>query len=306
MHIYLPIAQVSVNIFFLLGLGAAVGVISGLFGVGGGFLMTPLLIFAGIAPDVAVSTQAPQLVASSFSGFLAHLKRQAVDIRMGTVLLAGGIVGSEIGVAIFSWLRSLGQVEFAVTLLYVVFLGVVGVLMAIESVAALRSAQNGAATTAWRPRRRWMHQLPLKMRFKASQLYISVIPPITIGMTIGILGAIMGVGGGFIMLPAMIYILGMRSKVVVGTSLYQIMIVMAYTTWRHSVENQTVDAALAVVLLLGGVIGAQIGASLGARLRGEQLRFLLAALVLSVGLVLALDLMIEPSELFSIDARGAF
>ncbi len=304
MQIYLPIAEVSVNAIFIFGLGASVGVISGLFGVGGGFLMTPLLIFAGIPPAVAVSTQAPQLVASSFSGVLAHWKRRAVDEKMAGILLVGGLVGSEIGVAIFSWLRTLGQVEFAVSMLYVVFLGVVGGLMAVESVAAIRAARRtaagGASPPRRRSRRRWVHRLPLKMRFRSSQLYISAIPPILIGFFIGILGAIMGVGGGFIMLPAMIYILGMPTKVVVGTSLLQIMGVMAYTTWRHAVENQTVDAALALILLLGGVIGAQIGAGLGARLRGEQLRLLLAALVLFVGLVLALDLTIEPSELYSI------
>ena len=303
MQIYLPIAQVSVNIFFLLALGGGVGVISGLFGVGGGFLMTPLLIFAGVAPDVAVSTQAPQLVASSFSGVLAHWKRRAVDVKMGLVLMAGGLVGSEVGVLVFRWLRSLGQVEFAVTLLYVVFLGVIGTLMAVESVQALRNSQNGAVRKKGQ-RRRWIHKLPFKMRFRSSQLYISALPPLAIGAAIGVLGAIMGVGGGFILLPAMIYILGMPTKVVVGTSLFQIMVVMAYTTLRHAVENQTVDAALALVLLLGGVIGAQLGAALGARLQGELLRFLLAALVLVVGLVLALDLMIEPSELFSIDPIG--
>lgn len=304
MQIYLPIAEVSVDVFFLLALGASVGVISGLFGVGGGFLMTPLLIFAGIPSAVAVSTQAPQLVASSFSGVLAHWKRRAVDVKMALILLGGGLVGSEIGVAIFAWLRTLGQVEFAVTMLYVVFLGIVGVLMAVESVAALRSARKSAQgeppAKPRSPRRRLIHRLPFKTRFRASQLYMSVIPPILMGLFIGVLGAIMGVGGGFIMLPAMIYILGMPTKVVVGTSLLQIMGVMAYTTWRHSVENQTVDAVLALLLLLGGVVGAQIGAVIGERLRGEQLRFLLAALVLSVGFVLALSLVIEPSELYSI------
>ena len=306
MQIYLPIAQVSVNVFFLLGLGAGVGVISGLFGVGGGFLMTPLLIFAGVAPDVAVSTQAPQLVASSFSGVLAHWKRRAVDVKMGLVLMAGGLAGSEVGVAVFRWLRSLGQVEFAVTLLYVLFLGIVGALMAAESISTLRKQKAGNAPVR-RPgaRRRWIHKLPLKSRFRTSQMYISVLPPLAIGAFIGVLGAIMGVGGGFILLPAMIYILGMPTKVVVGTSLFQIMIVMAYTTLRHAVENQTVDAALALVLLLGGVVGAQIGAALGARLKAEELRFLLAALVLSVCLVLAFTLVVEPSELFSISPIGA-
>lgn len=300
MQIYLPIAEMSVNALLLLGLGGMVGVISGLFGVGGGFLLTPLLILMGIPPAVAVSTQAPQIVASSFSGVLAHWKRRAVDVKMGLVLLGAGLVGSWIGVQIFSLLRELGQVEFFVTVCYVVFLGLVGGLMAYESVGALRRRRNGAPPRPMgHPRRRWIHKLPWKLRFKQSKLYISVIPPVLIGFSIGVLGAIMGVGGGFIMLPALIYLLGMPTNVVVGTSLFQIVFVMMFTTILHAVENRTVDAILALLLLLGGVLGAQIGAGLGARLRGEQLRLLLAALVLLVGLVLAVNLVAEPSELFS-------
>ncbi|MEM1419891.1 MAG: sulfite exporter TauE/SafE family protein [Pseudomonadota bacterium] len=301
MTIYLPIAELSVNALLIIGLGGMVGVISGLFGVGGGFLLTPLLILIGIPPAVAVSTQAPQIVASSFSGVLAHWKRRAVDVKMGFVLLGAGIVGSFIGVEIFSYLRELGQVEFFVTLCYVVFLGLVGGLMAFESVSALKRRRNGGLVTSnAAKRRRWIHKLPWKVRFKQSKLYISVIPPILIGFSIGILGAIMGVGGGFIMLPALIYLLGMPTNVVVGTSLFQIVFVMMFTTILHAVENRTVDAVLALLLLLGGVVGAQFGAVLGARLRGEQLRLLLAALVLTVCLVLAFDLIATPSELYSI------
>ncbi|MEL6278834.1 MAG: sulfite exporter TauE/SafE family protein [Pseudomonadota bacterium] len=301
MTIYLPIAELSVNALLIIGLGGMVGVISGLFGVGGGFLLTPLLILIGIPPAVAVSTQAPQIVASSFSGVLAHWKRRAVDVKMGFVLLGAGIVGSFIGVEIFSYLRELGQVEFFVTLCYVVFLGLVGGLMAFESVSALKRRRNGGlVTSSAAKRRRWIHKLPWKVRFKQSKLYISVIPPILIGFSIGILGAIMGVGGGFIMLPALIYLLGMPTNVVVGTSLFQIVFVMMFTTILHAVENRTVDAVLALLLLLGGVVGAQFGAVLGARLRGEQLRLLLAALVLTVCLVLAFDLIATPSELYSI------
>lgn len=305
MQIYLPIAEMSVNALLILGLGGMIGVISGLFGVGGGFLLTPLLIFVGIPPAVAVSTQAPQIVASSFSGVLAHWKRRTVDVKMGLILTAGGLVGSAFGVQIFSWLRTLGQVEFAVTVLYVVFLGIVGVLMAVESLITMRRARERArgglvTPTRGRRRRRWVHRLPFKVRFKQSQLYISVIPPLLIGASIGLLGAIMGVGGGFIMLPALIYMLSMPTNVVVGTSLLQITIVMAFTTLLHAVENQTVDAILALLLLLGGVIGAQIGAALGSSLRGEQLRFALAAMVLLVCLKLILDLTVEPGELYSV------
>ena len=304
MQVYLPIAEISVNALLLLSLGAGVGVISGLFGVGGGFLMTPMLIFVGVPPAVAVSTQAPQIVASSLSGVLAHWKRRAVDVKMGLVLLAGGLAGSALGVQIFSWLRELGQVEFAVTLLYVVFLGVVGVLMAVESVTTLRRNQNGTPPPPSKPRRRLIHRLPFKMSFKQSKLYISVIPVLLIGFTIGVLGAVMGVGGGFIMLPAMIYLLGVPTNVVVGTSLFQILFVMAFTALLHSVQNQTVDAVLALLLLIGGAIGAQVGAALGANLRGEQLRLLLAAVVLAVCLKLAIDLTATPSELFSISSVG--
>jgi len=306
MQIYLPIAEVSVNAFLLLGLGGIVGVLSGMFGVGGGFLMTPLLFFIGIPPAVAVATEANQIVASSFSGVLAHLRRKTVDLKMGVVLLVGGLVGSAAGVQIFSYLRSLGQVELLVTLCYVVFLGVVGGLMFIESLGALRRARAPAGTGRLPPRKHhsWVHGLPFKMRFRTSQLYISAIPVLLIGAAVGVLAAIMGVGGGFIMVPAMIYILGMPTKVVVGTSLFQIIFVTGFTTLMHATQNYTVDAVLALLLLLGGVIGAQIGARLGVRLKAEQLRILLALMVLAVCGKLAFDLVVQPAELYSIGEAG--
>lgn len=303
MQIYLPIAEVSVNAFVLLGLGGMVGILSGMFGVGGGFLMTPLLFFIGIPPAVAVATEANQIVASSFSGVLAHFRRRTVDLKMGTVLLVGGLVGAALGVAIFNFLRSQGQVDLLIRLSYVVFLGIIGGLMFIESLNALRKFAKGGTAPA-RRKHNWIHNLPFKMKFRTSGLYISVIPPALVGVFVGILSAIMGVGGGFIMVPAMIYLLGMPTKVVVGTSLFQIIFVTAFTTLLHATTNFTVDMVLAVLLLVGGVVGAQVGTRLGARLKAEQLRILLAGLVLLVCGKLALDLLIEPSDLYSIATGG--
>ncbi|MCH2163224.1 MAG: sulfite exporter TauE/SafE family protein [Marinovum sp.] len=303
MQIYLPIAEVSVNAFLLLGLGGLVGVLSGMFGVGGGFLMTPLLFFIGIPPAVAVATEANQIVASSFSGVLAHLRRKSVDLRMGTVLLIGGLIGAALGVVVFNYLKSLGQVDLLVRLCYVVFLGVVGGLMFLESLRAIRKSKAGVAAPK-RKQRGWVDALPFKMRFRTSGLYISVIPPVTIGICVGILAAIMGVGGGFIMVPAMIYILHMPTKVVVGTSLFQIIFVTGFTTLLHATTNFTVDIVLAVLLLIGGVIGAQIGTRIGARMKAEQLRILLALMVLAVCAKLGLDLLLMPSELYEIGAAG--
>lgn len=303
MQIYLPIAEVSVNAFLLLGLGGLVGVLSGMFGVGGGFLMTPLLFFIGIPPAVAVATEANQIVASSFSGVLAHFKRRTVDLRMGTVLLIGGLTGAGLGVVIFNYLKSLGQVDLLVKLCYVIFLGIIGSLMFVESLNAIRKSRKQTGPIK-RKKHTWVHGLPFKMRFRVSGLYISVIPPLIVGVFVGILSAIMGVGGGFIMVPAMIYLLGMPTKVVVGTSLFQIIFVTAFTTLLHATTNYTVDMALAVLLLVGGVIGAQFGAVIGAKLKAEQLRILLALMVIAVCLKLALDLLIMPSELYSIGAAG--
>jgi uncharacterized protein len=299
MQLYLPIAEMSVNVFVLLGLGGVVGLLSGMFGVGGGFLITPLLFFLGVPPAVAVATGANQVVASSVSGVLAQLRRKAVDIPMGCVLLVGGMIGSGAGIWVFSLLTALGQVDLFVQLSYVLFLGGIGAMMLRESVASLRRARSGA------PVRRshvhtWVHRLPFKVKFRASGLYISVLPPMLVGALVGFLAAIMGVGGGFIMVPAMIYLLGMPTKVVVGTSLFQIIFVTAFTTIMHAVTSQTVDLVLAMFLIFGGVIGAQIGARIGVMLRAEQLRILLALLVLAVALRIALDLLLTPSELYSL------
>lgn len=302
MQIYLPIAEISVNAFLLLGMGGLVGVLSGMFGVGGGFLMTPLLFFIGIPPAVAVATEANQIVASSFSGVLAHLRRKTVDFRMGTVLLIGGLIGAALGVSVFNYLKNLGQVDLLVKLCYVVFLGVIGSLMFIESLNAIRKTRSGSAPK--RKKHNWIHGLPFKMRFRTSGLYISVIPPMIVGVLVGVLAAIMGVGGGFIMVPAMIYLLGMPTKVVIGTSLFQIIFVTGFTTLLHATTNYTVDMVLAVLLLIGGVVGAQFGAMIGAKLKAEQLRILLALIVLAVCGKLALDLLIQPSELFSIGTAG--
>ena len=300
MQIYLPIAEVSVNAFLLLGLGGIVGILSGMFGVGGGFLMTPLLFFIGIPPAVAVATEANQIVASSFSGVLAHLKRKTVDLKMGSILLIGGLLGAGIGIIIFNYLKSLGQVDLLVKLCYVAFLGIIGSLMFIESLRAILKTQGGSIPKKVRRQRSFAQQLPFKIRFRTSGLYISVIPPVLVGLLVGILSAIMGVGGGFIMVPAMIYVLGMPTKVVVGTSLFQIIFVTGFTTVLHATTNYTVDIALAVLLLLGGVIGAQLGSQFGTRLRAEQLRILLALMVIAVCIKIALDLLIMPSELYSI------
>ncbi len=301
MQIYLPIAEVSVNAFLLLGLGGLVGVLSGMFGVGGGFLMTPLLFFIGIPPAVAVATGANQIVASSFSAVLAHFRRRSVDLRMGTVLLIGGLIGAGFGVMLFNYLKAMGQVDLLVTLFYVVFLGIIGGLMFFESLRAIRRTRRGGKASP-RKKHTWIQKLPFKMRFRTSGLYISVIPPVLVGMAVGVLAAIMGVGGGFIMVPAMIYLLGMPTKVVVGTSLFQIIFVAAFTTMLHAVSSQIVDVVLALFLMFGGVVGAQFGTQIGARMKAEQLRILLAILVLAVCFKLALDLLLQPSEVFSISA----
>ena len=300
MQIYLPIAEVSVNAFVLLGLGGIVGILSGMFGVGGGFLMTPLLFLIGIPPAVAVATEANQIVASSFSGALAHLKRKTVDLKMGSTLLIGGLLGAGIGIIIFNYLKSLGQVDLLVKLCYVAFLGIIGSLMFIESLRAILKAQGESIPKKVRRPRGFAQQLPFKTRFRTSGLYISIIPPILVGLLVGIPSAIMGVGGGFIMVPAMIYILGMPTKVVVGTSLFQIIFVTGFTTLLHATTNHTVDIVLAVLLLLGGVIGAQLGSQFGTHLRAEQLRILLALMVIAVCIKIVFDLLVMPSELYSI------
>jgi len=306
MDVYLPVAEVSLDIFVLLGIGAAVGFLSGVFGVGGGFLLTPLLIFIGVPPTVAVASSANQLVGASVSGVLAHWRRGHVDFKMGFTLLMGGLAGSVLGVWLFTLFARLGQIELVISLCYVVLLGVLGTMMGIESARAiLRRRQPGAARRKLH-RHTWMHGLPLKTRFRKSQLYISALLPIGLGFVVGMLSAVMGIGGGFLMVPAMIYTLGMPTSMVPGTSLLQIIFVAANVTMLQAYTSHTVDAVLALLLLVGGVIGAQFGTRFGTRLRGEQLRFLLAVLVLAVAAKLARDLTLHPADLFVIptDTRG--
>jgi len=281
----------------ILGIGGGIGVLSGIFGVGGGFLMTPLLMFVGVPPGVAVATGANQIVAASISGVLAHWRRGNVDVKMGVVLLIGGLVGSTLGVSLFSLLKQIGQVDFVVQICYVVFLGIIGGLMLIEAVQSMIS--TGVTKPKKKRERNWTHALPFKMHFRRSRLYISVLMPLGVGIFVGILSAIMGVGGGFVMVPAMIYLLRMPTVVVVGTSLFQIIFVTANVTILQSVQNQTVDIVLALVLIFGGVIGAQFGARLGAVLKGEQLRGLLALMVLAVSLKIMFDLAATPTDIYS-------
>ena len=305
MNFYLPIAEMSVNIFVFLGMGGAVGFLSGMFGVGGGFLMTPLLVFSGIPSAVAVGTEAAQIVASSVSGAIAQWRRNNVDIKLGTVLLLGGIIGSFFGVELVKILRQAGQFDFVLSISYVTFLGIIGVLMMIESVKTMRMTRHGKPTSVRRPGQHyWVHKMPLKMRFHRSKLYISAIPPFVIGIFVGLLAAVMGVGGGFIMVPAMIYLLRVPTNVVVGTSLFQIVFVTAATTILHATENKTVDVVLAMLLMIGGVIGAQFGVVAGEKLKGEQLRFLLAALVLLVCIRMVWGLVAMPADLYSISGVG--
>ncbi len=305
MVIYLPIAEISINLFLLLGLGGVVGFLSGVFGVGGGFLMTPFLIFLGVPPAVAVGTQSSQILASSLSGMMAHMRRGNVDMRMGSVLVAGGLVGAMIGVWLFGLLRRLGQIDLSISLSYVLFLGTIGMLMLVESVRAwLQVRRRGGTGFTRRHRHLWLHGLPLKIRFHRSRLYISALMPLGIGVVAGILVAIMGIGGGFLMVPAMIYLIGMPAQVVVGTSLFQITFVTAVTTLLQAASNQTVDVILALSLIVGGVIGAQLGSSAGARLRGDQMRILLAALALLVCAKLGYDLIVKPEDLYSLGAVG--
>ena len=300
MHIYLPIAEMSVNIFLILGMGGAVGFLSGLFGVGGGVLMTPLLIFIGVPPPVAVGTEANQIVASSVSGVLAHWRRANVDFKMGFVLLLGGFVGSSLGVILFKYLQNLGQLDLVIKLSYVIFLGIIGFLMLWESSRTIIRSRSAAARRGKLHQHNWFHGLPFKMRFRKSKLYISAILPFLIGATVGVLSAIMGVGGGFIMVPAMIYLLGMPTSLAIGTSLFQIIFVTANVTFLQALTVQTVDILLAVLLLTGAVIGAQFGSKYSVRMKGEQLRALLALLVLGVCVKMIFDLTVMPADLYSI------
>ena len=299
MDIYLPIAEVSVNALLLVVLGAAVGFISGLFGIGGGFLMTPVLVLLGIPPAVAVASEANHVAASSMSSVVSYGRKRAVDFRMGGVLAAGGAAGSVLGVEVFRWLRLLGQADLVVSVSYFVFLGVIGGLMLTESLAAVLRRRRGEPPKRRGDRRPpWLYGLPLKMRFPRSRLYISVIPPVVLGLSVGVLSAIMGVGGGFILVPAMIYVLRMPAAVVVGTSLFQIIITTGLTSVLQAGRNQTVDVVLATLLLAGGVLGAQFGAKASSRFRAEELRALLGLLVFLVGLRMGFGLFVAPEEPF--------
>ena len=303
MEVYLPVAEMSVNWAMILGMGAAVGFLSGMFGVGGGFLMTPLLVFYGIPPGIAVATQASHITASSLSGALAQWRRQGVDAKMATMLLAGGLLGSASGVYVFRILQKLGQIELVVTGSYVILLGSIGALMLNESIRTMRAARNGETpASAKTGQHSWIHGLPFKVRFRRSKLYISVIPPVILGVLVGVLTAIMGVGGGFIMVPAMIYLLRMPTNVVIGTSQLQILFVTAATTILHATSDQTVDIVLAFLLVVGGVVGVQLGVRVGSQLRGEQLRALLAILVVAVALRLLIGLITTPDDIYSIVA----
>jgi uncharacterized protein len=304
-QLYLPIAELTVSMLLFLGMGGAVGFLSGMFGVGGGFLLTPLLIFTGIPPAVAVASVTPQIVASSTSAAISYWRRRLVDEKMTALLGIGGVVGSAGGVYTFRALRSVGQLDLILALAYVGFLGFIGTIMLRESVRALWRSRSGRAAPLRHPgHHNWVHGLPLKTRFRRSKLYVSVIPVIGLGAGIGFLGTVLGMGGGFIMVPALIYLLRVPTNVVIGTSLAYTLITMALATVLHATANRSVDVMLAIVLMVGGVIGAQFGAQVGQALRGEQLRALLALLVLAVALRVLLSLFLAPEEIFSLSLAG--
>lgn len=304
-QLFLPIADIPVNVFLILGMGAAVGFVSGMFGIGGGFLMTPLLIFIGITPAVAVASVTSHMAASSFSGALSYWRKRAIDPALSLVLLCGGVAGTALGVWIFTLLRSVGQLDLIIALSYVVLLTAVGTLMFLEGARAILRARRGDTAIARRARAQgWILGLPLKMRFKRSKIYLSVIPILGIGLFVGFLGAIMGVGGSFLLIPIMIYVLRVPTSTVIGTAMVLTLVTMVVATVLHAVTNHLVDAVLALVLMVGGVIGAQFGARAGQRIRGEHLRLLLGLLILSVGVRFAVELVIRPDELYSIRDLG--
>jgi uncharacterized membrane protein YfcA len=300
-QIYLPIADLPVNVFVVFAMGLAVGFISGMFGIGGGFLMTPLLIFLGVPPAVSVATVSSHIAASSFSGALSYWRRRAVDLSLAAMLLLGGFVGTAAGVALFTYLRALGQLDLTISLSYVILLGSVGSLMVAEAVRAIMRGRRGKPIDLRRPgSHTWMHGLPLKLRFKQSRIYVSTIPVWTIGFLMGFIGAIMGIGGGFLLVPMLIYFLRVPTNVVIGTSMLLTLVTMATATVLHSITNHLVDAILALILMVGGVSGAQFGARAGQRMRGERLRLLLGLLVLAVGIRFAVDLVLPPDDVYSI------
>ena len=302
MQIYLPMAEMSLNLFLLLGMGLAVGVLSGMFGIGGGFILTPMLILLGVPPALAVGTGASQVVASSVSGALGHWRRDNIDLQMGALLIGGGLIGALSGAFVLKLLKALGQVDLFVSLAYVVLLGVIGALMLIESLRTMHAISQVQHMPLRRAAQHtWIQGLPLKQRFRASRLYISAIPPVLIGAFVGWLTAIMGVGGGFLLVPALIYLLGMPTRIVIGTSVFQIVFVTAFTTVLQAMLNGTVDMMLAAPLMVGGVIGAHYGVEIGQRLKAEQLRVMLALLVIAVSIRMALGLVVTPREVYSIE-----
>jgi hypothetical protein len=300
MYIYLPIAEQPIHSLAILGVGAFLGLIMGLVGVGGGFLLTPIMMFLGIPPPVAVASVANQLVAPSVSGVLSHWKRSNVDFKMGTVLLLGGVAGSSIGVLLFNFLGKIGQLDFVIKSSYVIFLTLIGSLMFTESLRLILRTRKGKVSRGKLHQHNWLHGLPFKIRFRKSKLYISILLPILIGVIVGILAALMGIGGGFIIVPAMIYLLGMPTSLVVGTSLFQIIFVAANTTILQASQNQTVDIVLATILLLGSVMGVQVGSRFTNILKGEYLRLILSSIIILVSLKLLIDLITVPSDLFSV------
>ena len=305
MQLFLPIADIPINVFLILAMGAAVGFVSGMFGIGGGFLMTPLLIFVGISPAVAVASVSSHMAASSFSGALSYWRKRAIDPALSIVLLCGGVTGTALGVWIFALLRSVGQLDLIIALSYVVLLTAVGTLMFLEGLRAILRARRGNPAITRRARAQgWILGLPLKMRFKRSKIYLSVIPVIAVGLLVGFLGAIMGIGGSFLLIPIMIYVLRVPTATVIGTSMALTLVTMVMATVLHAVTNHLVDAVLALVLMVGGVIGAQFGARAGQRIRSEHLRLLLGLLILSVGVRFAVELVIRPNELYSIRDLG--
>jgi uncharacterized membrane protein YfcA len=305
LQIYLPIADLPVNIFLVLGMGLAVGFISGMFGIGGGFLMTPLLIFIGVSPAVAVASVASHIAASSFSGAVNYSRRRAIDLALALMLLSAGIVGTATGVWLFTKLREIDQLDLVIGLSYVTLLTAVGAIMIYEALRAVVRVNRGLPTTLRRPgSHTWLHRLPLKLRFKRSKIYVSAIPVWAIGFIIGFVGAIMGIGGGFLLVPMLIYFLRVPTATVVGTSMVLTLITMASATVMHAVTNHLVDIVLALILMIGGVIGAQFGARTGQQMRGERLRLLLGIMVFAVGLRFAYELVATPDDLFSIRAIG--
>jgi len=300
-EIYLPIADLPVNVFLILAMGLGVGFVSGMFGIGGGFLMTPLLIFIGVSPAVAVATVSSHIAASSFSGAIAYWRRRALDLALALMLLAGGIAGTVAGVLLFTELRLLGQLDLTIQVSYVVLLGSVGAMMVTEGLWAMLRLRGGKPSPSRRSgSHTWVHRLPLKIRFKQSRIYVSAIPVCLIGFIIGFVGAIMGIGGGFLLVPMLIYFLRVPTNVVIGTSMVLTLITMASATILHAATNHLVDAVLALILMVGGVTGAQFGARTGQKIGGEKLRLLLGVLVLAVGLRFAFDLIVMPDDLYTI------